>query len=588
MYLLPMPKNTVYTEGVLRDGAWALYAESVPTWVMAAYAPLTAEDGVVPLKVTCGEDAESERYRLAVTPEKITVTADGPKGAFYAAQTLRQLRVQGTVPCCEMEDEPALRYRGFYQDVSRGRIPTLETLKVLVDRLSECKMNSLQLYVEHTHRFKEYAGIQEELGFYTDEEILELDRYCRERCVELIPSLSSFGHLYVLLQSSSYRHLCEMEAYQPSVHNWHERLIHHTIDPTNPESVSLITSLIEQYLPLFTSPYFNICCDETFDLCKGRNRGGDTAALYASFVSKLARFLQGRGKTVMMWGDIVMQHPEALEMLPEGIVYLNWCYDANGNGLRADVLKEAGVRQIVCPSVHSHKRFLEKLAYSLPNIRNVTEQGLTNGADGVLLTNWGDYGHLCFDEGVLCGLVYGAAVAWNPTGLDDATFEKAVLTLCYHADEELLSLVRELNRRDELFLESFGYEKALWELTVQLFDNEYGAPKDYERHKADLRLLDLQEAQTACRRCAERLAAITAEGRVDTRIGEALTLAARGITAVFGVLEAEANDRPLDETLVAELCAWLADYKTLWHRRNKAGEWARVQDFFEHNILKKG
>ena len=144
MYLLPMPKNTVYTEGVLRDGAWALYAESVPMWVAAAYAPLTAEDGMVPLRVTCGEDAESERYRLAVTPEEITVTADGPKGAFYAAQTLRQLRVQGTVPCCEIEDEPALRYRGFYQDVSRGRIPTLETLKVLVDRLSECKMNSLQ------------------------------------------------------------------------------------------------------------------------------------------------------------------------------------------------------------------------------------------------------------------------------------------------------------------------------------------------------------------------------------------------------------------------------------------------------------
>ncbi len=585
MYLLPMPKSMRCSEGFLREGTWTLRADSCPAFVQAAYAPMTVVDGAVPLTVTCGEDAQNEAYRLTITAEAIVVEADGFRGAFYAAQTLSQLRSQGALPCCVIEDKPDLRYRGFYQDVSRGRIPTMDTLKRLVDTLSALKMNSLQLYVEHTHRFKEYAGIQEELGFYTDEEILELDRYCRERCVELIPSLSSFGHLYYLLQSPTYRHLCEMEDYQPTLHNWHERLIHHTIDPTNPASFSLITSLMEQYLPLFTSSCFNICCDETFDLCKGRNSGGDTAALYAGFVSRLVRFLQERGKTVMMWGDIVMQHPEALTMLPEGIVFLNWCYDANGNGLHAERLAEAGVRQIVCPSVHSHKRFLEKIAYSVPNIDVVTESGFKNGADGVLITNWGDYGHLCFDEGILYGLAFGAAKAWNVDGTEATTFEKAVLTLCYHADEELTAVLRELNRQDELFLESFGYEKALWELTVQVFDNERGTPKDFDRHKADLRLLDLRGAQASCRACAERLAAMTAEGRVEERIGEVFTLSARGIAAVFGALDAVANDRKDTADTAAELRAWLSAYKALWHRRNQAGEWAKIEDFFEINIL---
>ena len=42
---------------------------------------------------------------------------------------------------------------------------------------------------------------------------------------------------------------------------------HHTIDVSNEESIALVGSLIEQYVPLFRSEKFNICCDETFDLC---------------------------------------------------------------------------------------------------------------------------------------------------------------------------------------------------------------------------------------------------------------------------------------------------------------------------------
>ena len=45
----------------------------------------------------------------------------------------------------------------------------------------------------------------------TAAEILELDRYCAERGIELVPSLSCFGHLYKVLSSQGYSHLCELE-----------------------------------------------------------------------------------------------------------------------------------------------------------------------------------------------------------------------------------------------------------------------------------------------------------------------------------------------------------------------------------------
>lgn len=585
MHLIPLPKRVIHMKTMLpRDRVCVTALPPLPAYTASL---LRAFDrgGDAPLTVQCGNDPYAEGYRLTVSVEGIVIEADGVRGVFYAVQTLSQLADDQAFPCVVIEDAPDLSYRGFYQDVSRGRIPTLDTLKVLVDRLCALKINSLQLYIEHTHRFKEYVGINEDLGYYTDDEIKELDAYCRDRCIELVPSLSSFGHLYYLLSSDRYAHLCEMPDYHPTRHQWHERLLHHTIDPQNPESLSVITSLISQYESLFTSKHFNICCDETFDLCKGRNAGGDVAKAYAGFVSKLCAFLKERGKTVMMWSDIAMKHPEVLDLLPDDIIYLNWDYDANANGLNAPFLAERGKRQIVCPSVHSHKRLMEKHEYAVPNIDKVTTRGYENGAMGVLVTNWGDYGHLCSDECMLFGAAFAAAKAWNVGGTVREDVEAAALTHIYHtSSRDVLEIIHTLNRCDELFLDSFGYEKALWELTVQYFDNEHGVPLDYDRHKSDLQKLDLAASRRICAEKAAQLSQMTADGDLDARIGEAMVLAARGNALIFGILDDACHDRDYRDELIAERDVWLADMKALWYRRNKAGEWSAIETFFTKNI----
>ncbi len=575
--LLPMPQSIVYEDGVCDLHAVSLKGctDTVPSFVKEALSTFCG-GGEVSLSVECGEDTTAEAYRLVLKPLCITITAAGYKGVFYALQTLLQLRQNGdTVPCMTIEDKPDYAYRGFYQDVSRGRIPTVETVKHLVDRLSALKYNSLQLYIEHTHRFAEYVGINDDLGYYTDDEIREIDRYCREHCIELVPSLSSFGHLYYLLESAQYRHLCEMPDHIPTQHNWHDRLIHHTIDPTNPESLSLITSLMAQYIPLFTSDRFNICCDETFDLCKGKNAGGDVAATYVAFVSQLVAFLKNHGKTVMMWGDIVMQHPEVLSQLPDGIEYLNWCYDMKGNGLKPELLAEHGKPQIVCPSVHSHKRFVEKIVYNRPNIAAVLEAGKAHDAVGMLNTNWGDYGHVCFDEGMLYGLAYGGAKSWNVSGTDE-TFDDAVCALVYRSSTEVLDILRTLGDCDEIWFEREGYEMALWELTVQMFDRTVGVPENYEYRVSVLRANDLEGKRRAALDCATRLQAM----EMDTEIAEVLVLAAQMIAAVFAVL-IDVCGGAVTSAVKEELRTRLANMQELWMARNKRGEWQTIADFFE-------
>ncbi|MBQ1207938.1 MAG: family 20 glycosylhydrolase, partial [Lachnospiraceae bacterium] len=95
----------------------------------------------------------TEGYALRVCEDCISICAATAVGAFYAIQTLRQLFMEEKVPCLYIRDWPDFSYRGFYHDVTRGRIQTVETIKKLIDDMAYYKLNSLQLYVEHVFAF---------------------------------------------------------------------------------------------------------------------------------------------------------------------------------------------------------------------------------------------------------------------------------------------------------------------------------------------------------------------------------------------------------------------------------------------------
>ena len=57
------------------------------------------------------------------------------------------------------QGEPAFDRRGYMLDISRDRVPTMETLEWLVDVLSQLRFNELQLYVEHTFQYRGHERI---------------------------------------------------------------------------------------------------------------------------------------------------------------------------------------------------------------------------------------------------------------------------------------------------------------------------------------------------------------------------------------------------------------------------------------------
>ncbi len=391
---------------------------------------------------------KSEGYKLYVRDGGVSIIGDSLAGAFYGIQTLRQMvsSCGEDLECCEIDDKPDMQYRGFYHDASRGRVPTLEGVFKMIDFIAYYKHNSYQLYIEHTFQFDEYKGIYKAFGYMTAEEILEIDNYCYENFIDFIPSLSTFGHLFRLLASNKYKHLCELDEMDEKKNAWVNFMTHHTINPTDPESIQLIYSLIDQYVPLFRSKYFNICCDETMDLGKGKNAGGDAAELYVDFTLKIIEHLRAMGKTVMMWGDIILSQPHTLDRFPEDVIMLNWDYFPNPNLATVETFGNSKYRQIVTIGTVCWNHFAENIHKNEQNITKMIDKGIECKAMGMINTAWGDYGGMAPLTCSLYGIVLAASKAWNKkTKAICDKFDKTVSEIVFgDASGETVKLIRRL------------------------------------------------------------------------------------------------------------------------------------------------
>jgi hypothetical protein len=365
-----------------------------------------------------GRDA----YRINIHTDGIDIFASSDAGAYYAVQTLCDLiAIHGRVlPTCRIEDWPVFKRRGVYYDCSRGKVPRLSTLKQLVERLSHWKINELQLYIENVFTFKCHPDIGKGYSPFTPDEILVLQEHCKKHHIRLVGSLASFGHLEKVLMLPKYQRLGEMPGFRSLPGGT-------TLCPTNPGSIKLVKELYEEFVPLFEAEDFNACCDETWELGKGRSKKVadkiGVGRVYLDFILKIYRLCRKHGKRMNIWADILLKYPEMLNKLPRDIVLLNWEYEQDGvNISRTGEIAKAGFGFMVCPGTSSWLTHGSRLPNAMQNVRNFAQQGIKYGAAGLLMTDWGDQGHRNFLGVSLHGFAHAAACAWNLHKVDDETF----------------------------------------------------------------------------------------------------------------------------------------------------------------------
>ena len=304
-------------------------------------------------------------------------------------------------------------------DATRGRVPTLAWLKQWADKLCLYKYNQLQLYIEHTFAFDGMSETWRGSSPLTPADILEFDQYCASLGIELVPSVSTFGHQYVAMRTQELRELGEFPEDADRPFSFIERMRHHTLNVADDRAFAFSTQLVDSYLQLFRTKRFNICADETFDLGKGKSKQEaqrvGVATLYATYVGKLCEHLSQQGHEPMFWGDIAIEMPEILETLPNNVTLLNWQYEPKATDEKIQLVAKAGAKQIVCPAVWGWNALLPRVDDAWNNIARIARYGRDCGAEGMLVTDWGDFGHVNDPRMAVPGMIFGAQYAWNPT-----------------------------------------------------------------------------------------------------------------------------------------------------------------------------
>jgi hypothetical protein len=415
MILLPQPRRMEKTGSVYR------WAHRMPARVLA----LDRDPAAFGVTTTIDQGAigRPQGYRLTITPTAISLVAHDLAGRYYGLATLLQIVRQAwlggeadvfDLPCLTIDDWPDFMVRGVMLDVSRDKVPTMDTVLALVDRLAEWKINQFQLYMEHTFAYSRHREVWQAASPFTADEIRALDQHCRARHVDLVPNQNSFGHMHRWLKLPRYAPLGEL--YGHSVQHWWGSSLF-SVCPLDPGTLTLFHELYGELLPNFSSRLFNVGCDETWDLGSGRSKTEcervGIGRVYLDYLLKIQREVSAHGRRMQFWGDIVLQHPELVPELPDDVIALAWGYEADHPyEAQVDLFARADREFYVCPGTSSWCSLAGRTTNAIENLRNAIGNGLRSGATGVLNTDWGDRGHWQPLPVSDLGYAYGAALSW--------------------------------------------------------------------------------------------------------------------------------------------------------------------------------
>ena len=359
-----------------------------------------------------------EEYTIEINEKQINITYQTDSGAFYATTTLKQIFAQTTdkIKCLEINDQPDLKVRGFMLDISRDKVPTVETIKTIIDMMSDVKMNHFELYVEgFSYGYPSFSKYLETDGFISPVEYQEIENYCNERYIDLVPNQNGFGHMSKWLEIDEFKELAEIPE---GIFLWGRQRKASTLNPLDERSLDLIKKMYHDMLPISNSKYFNMNFDEPFELGKGKSKAEceriGLGNVYIDYVLKAYEVIKQYDKIPLIWGDVLIKHPELLHRLPKDMIFVDWGYDANYPfSTHLKKLSELNIKFIAAPGTTSWCSFAGRTNDWWENIANACIYTKKYQGEGLLLTDWGDFGHLQFLPISYAPIIFSGLMSWR-------------------------------------------------------------------------------------------------------------------------------------------------------------------------------
>lgn len=415
-------------------------------------------------------------YILEILPDRVTMTATTETGLYYAGVSLEQLRrhFQNNVPCMKIVDYPALKYRGWMDDISRGPVPTMEFLKREIATLAQYKMNFFNLYTEHLFKLDRLPDIAPADGL-TAEQVKELEEYAAQFHIEFFGNQQCLAHAEKTLRIPFYQDMADTK---------------NNVNPGALATRDFLEYQLQTVAQAYKSPFFNINCDETEALGNGKARDyvethGGASKVYVEHILWVHDQLLKQGKRVMMWGDIAAKDPAIVAQLPKDMMLIVWMYAPSDSYVdMIEPFAKAGFDFMVAPGMSMWGTVYPSYDTYTKNIANLVRDGHQHGALGMMNTAWDDSGESLFNT-TWHGMLWAAEMAWKPlvnTQPDKANAERAArladFNRRFQQDFYYPEEVRELMRLYEscdipLFFQNNSLYESIWDNYASKISREY-------------------------------------------------------------------------------------------------------------------
>jgi hexosaminidase len=448
--MLPLPRSVVWGKGnyVLKENFSFSSQENISEHVVRfSYRLLQREAYQASKKANFvfihNPLLKKEGYQLHIYEENVTVYYGEQQGLYYSFVTLKQIIKQygNNIPCMRIEDSPQFEVRGAMLDISRNKVPTLESLYQMVDILADLKINHVQLYIEgFSFAYPSFEEFWKEETPISGEELQQLDAYCKDRFIDFVPNQNCLGHMAPWLERDEFKHLREVDE---GLSILGRTVNSTTLNPLDEESLALIRTMTDDLLPNFSSSYYNVNLDEPFELGTGKSkRVADEIGigqLYVNYVKDIHKIVTENGKKMLMWADVVSRHPDIIDQIPKDITLLEWGYeDIHPFAERGKILQESGLDFYFCPGTSSWSSITGRTKNMQENIEGAVRNGKKYGAKGILITDWGDGGHWQCSSISNAGFSYGAALAWNADSQDEIDLQAYLDLFIYEDDHHIM------------------------------------------------------------------------------------------------------------------------------------------------------
>lgn len=294
-----------------------------------------------PLKV------DDESYRISITPGLIQLSSHSETGLFRATSTLLQLFMLShsenstgpiEIPCAEIGDAPAFRWRGLNLDCVRHFLSKEYILRT-IDVLALYRMNVLHLHltddqgwrleIQKYPKLTEVGAWRVESGkkyggFYSQKEMKEIIDYATQRHITVVPEIEMPGHAQAAL--AAYPALsCTGNPIEVST-RWG---IHKDVFCAGKEETfKFLEDVLDEVIRLFPSKYIHIGGDECLmlrwkrcPLCQKRMREegiSDVKLLQGYFLRRIESYLKSKGKIAIGWDEIIDGG------LPANVIVQSW------------------------------------------------------------------------------------------------------------------------------------------------------------------------------------------------------------------------------------------------------------------------